>query len=690
MHTYRLAHDLAAMAALIVLSAAAFSREPAGNVTDARVAAETSGDNWLVKGGGFAQQQFSPLRQITDKNVGKLGLAWVTEFNEPMGLVAEPLVVDGIIYLSAPRSIVYAIDAAAGKVIWTFDPKVRLDLSLDNSSDAHANRGVAVWAGKVYVGTGDGRLVAIDAAKGTQLWASPVCDPNQSGITGAPRVARGKVFIGYSGADEQVRGSLAAFDVDTGRELWRFWTVPGNPASGFESKALEMAAKTWSGPDSWRQGGGTVWEPITFDAATGLLLFGTSKSFRDEGTAGQESAAGAKLFSGSIVAVHADSGEYAWHYQTSTPLRQTENFHIVLADLGVGGRTRHVAMTAARNGTFYVLDAATGQMISQQPMVRQERLNPAAGSADPPMDYPGVVVGGVEDCPGGGCFGVRNWWPMSYSPVTELTYVPIMDRRRSGMVPGALPMVGRLVAWDPKTQAARWSVEHPIIVNSGVLSTAGNLVFQGQGTGEFAAYAADTGKRLWSIHTGSAINAVPVTFRFQDDQYVIVPVGWGSGFRLFAPSSMMVTPESKYGPSRLLAFKLGATNAFPFPHIPTPEVPRPPTQTYSPDAVKRGAALADSHNCTGCHSPRLDGSGRWVVDGGVPDLRYMPPDAHRDWHAIVLGGSHRAQGMMPFGVPAAVPAMPALTASEADDIHAYVIDRAWAAYDQQQRERKAH
>jgi quinohemoprotein ethanol dehydrogenase len=689
MQPYRLARDLAAIATFIFVSAAALPREPAGNVTDARVAADTSGDNWLVKGGGFAQQQFSPLRQITDKNVGKLGLAWVTEFNEPMGLVAEPIVVDGIVYLSAPRSIVYAIDAATGKIIWTFDPHVRLDLSIDNSSDARANRGVAVWAGKVYVGTADGRLVAIDAAKGTQLWASPVCDPTQSGITGAPRVARGKVFIGYSGADEQVRGSLAAFDVETGKELWRFWTVPGNPTKGFESKALEMAAKTWLGSDSWRQGGGTVWEPITFDATTGLLLFGTSKSFRDEGTAGQQSAAGAKLFSGSIVAVRADSGQYVWHYQTSTPLRQTENFHIVLADIAIGGRTRHVAMTAARNGTFYVLDAATGQLISQQPMVRQERLSPAAGLAGEQMDYPGVVVRGVEDCPGGGCFGVRNWWPMSYNPVTQLTYLPIMDRRRSGGVPEALPMVGRLVAWDPKTQGARWSVEHPIIVNSGVLSTAGNLVFQGQGTGEFAAYAADSGEKLWSIQTGSAINAVPVTFRFQDDQYVIVPVGWGSGFRLFAPSSMMVTPESKYGPSRLLAFKLGATNAFPFPHIPTPEVPRPPAQTFSRNAVKRGEELADSHNCTGCHSPRLDGSGRWIVDGGVPDLRYMPPDAHRDWHAIVLGGSHRTQGMMPFGVPTAVPSMPALSASEADDIHAYVIDRAWAAYDEQQRERKA-
>ena len=445
-----------------------------------------------------------------------------------------------------------------------------------------------------------------------------------------------------------------------------------------------MAVKTWSGPEWWRQGGGTVWEPITFDAATGLLLFGTSKSFRDEGPNGQNSGGGAKLFSGSIVAVHADTGEYAWHYQTSTPQRQSENFHIALADLAFGGRERHVAMTAARNGTFYVLEAATGKLVSQQPIVRQGWLHPPSGSADEQMDYPGVVVGGVEDCPSRGCFGVRNWWPMSYNPMTELAYVPIMDRRRDGKVPGALPMVGRLVAWDPKTQTARWSVQHPLPVNSGVLSTGGNLVFQGQGSGEFSAYAADSGRKLWSLQTGSAINAVPVTFRVNGDQYIVVPVGWGSGFRLFAAASMMVTPQSKYGPARLLAFKLGAQLPFPVPHEAIPEVPRPPAQTYSMDSVRRGELLVDSHGCTGCHSPRLDGSGRWSVDGGVPDLRYMPPDAHRDWRAIVLGGSHRAQGMMPFGLPMAIPAIPALTVAEADDIHAYVIDRGWAAYREQQ------
>jgi quinohemoprotein ethanol dehydrogenase len=659
-------------------SAATAPAAPAGEVSDARVATETSGEDWLVKGGSFAQRQYSPLQQINSTNVARLGLAWITEMDDPMGLAAEPIVVDGIIYLSAPRSIVRAIDAATGKILWTCDPHVRLSFSTGNSSVARVNRGVAVWAGKVYVGTGDGRLVAINAATGAQLWSSRVVDPTLNGISGAPRVAAGRVFIGYSGSDEQVRGSIAAFDAETGKELWRFWTVPGNPALGFENKALEMAAKTWTGDEWWRQGGGSVWDPITYDDKTGLLLFGTSKAFRGGGADGQKTGGGAKLFSGSIVAVRADSGAYAWHYQTSTPERQTENFHILLADLTIAGRQRHVAMSSARNGTFYVLDAGTGELISEKPLVKQEWIGPR-------MDYPGIVVNGVEDCKGN-CFGVRNWWPMSYDPITELVYIPIMDRRRTpAPSPDALPMVGRLLAWDPKRQEARWSVEHPLIINSGVLSTAGNLVFDGQGTGEFAAYAADTGKKLWSVQTGSAINAVPVTVKVHGEQYVIVPVGWGGAFRLWSPSTMMVTPTSKYGPSRLLAFRLGGQQPFPAPQIQIPTVPHPPEQTFTENQIKNGAKLADVYDCTDCHSPKFDGAGRRVLNGGVPDLRYMPADAHRDWYAIVLGGSHREQGMMPFGVPSKVPVRSALSPAEADDIHAYVIDREWAAYAQEQR-----
>jgi len=660
------------------------SQAPIANVNDARVLADKSGDNWLVKGGSFSQQQFSPLQDINSDNVSRLGLTWTVDLDDPMGLTAEPIAVDGVVYVSAPRSVVYAIDASTGTTLWKFDPHVRLDASIDNSASARVNRGVAVWSGKVYVGTGDGRLISIDAEKGTQIWEARVVDAHVTGITGAPRVARGRVFIGYNGADEQIRGSIAAFDADTGREVWRFWTVPGDPAKGFENKAMEMAAATWSGPEWWKQGGGTVWDPITFDPQTGLLLFGTSKSFRGEGPQGQVTAAGAKLFSGSIVAVHADTGAYAWHYQTSTAQRQTENFHIVLAEINIQGRIRHVAMTVPRNGTLYVIDASNGALISQRPLVQQGWLHPPQGAPREHMNYPGVTVHGVEDCPGSGCFGAHSWWPMSYSPVTGLVYVPLWDRRRADDHRGPLPMLGRLLAWDPVQQSKRWSVEHPVIVNSGVLSTAGNLVFQGEGTGEFAAYSASDGSKLWSVQTGSAIDAVPITFKNKGEQYVLMPVGWGGMFRMFAESAMSATSQSKYGPARLLAFKLDGHMPMPSINTKIPRVPQPPARRASRESIEHGEKLADSHGCTDCHSPRFDGAGRWVLNGGIPDLRYMPAEAYRDWYAIVLGGSHRSQGMLAFGEPHDVPEMTALTPGDADDILAFVVDRAWAAYDAQE------
>jgi len=664
-------------------SLGALAGGPVGNVTDARVSANKSGDDWLVKGGSYYQDQYSPLKDVNDSNVAKLGFAWAAELPDPMGQAAEPIVVDGTIYLSGPRSRVYAIDAASGRILWKFDPHVRLDFGFDNSIAARVNRGVAVWEGKVYVGTADCRLLAIDAAKGSPVWESKVCDPKVTGITGAPRVARGRVFTGYM-AEGYIRGAVAAFDALTGKELWRFWTVPSDPAKGFENAAMAMAAKTWSGNNWWEDSGGGVWDAITFDPVTGLVLLGTSKT-------PNRNANDERLFTGSIVAVNAETGAYAWHFRTSTSHRQTENFHIALADIVIDGQKRHVAMTVPRNGTFYVLDAATGKLIASRPVVEQADPFERASAEVKEWFMPGVYPNGPEDCGNQKCFGVHQWWPMSYSPATQLVYIPIMDVRRSAFSPDELPMVGRLVAWDPVHQATRWSVEHPIIINSGVLSTAGNLVFQGQGTGEFAAYAADSGRKLWSVATGSAIDAVPVTYKVNGEQYIVVPVGWGGMFRLWSPWRMTSTATSRYGPSRLLAFKIGGRADFPAPHIEIPPVPRPPDQTYSQESVNRGRELVNTFGCRECHAVNLEGSSRWVEDGGIPDLRYMPPDVHRDWYAILLGGSHRAQGMMPFnGSVVLGTRSTTLTVPQADDIHAYVIDRAWAAYDAQEKAKSGH
>jgi quinohemoprotein ethanol dehydrogenase len=495
----------------------------AGDVNEARVLSDTAGNDWLLNGRTFEEQHFSPLKEISDQNASKLGLAWSLDIDSTVGIVAEPIVVDGVIYVSAPLSKVYAVDAASGKLLWKFDPKVRLNMAINGSYSARTNGGVAVWNGKVYVGTGDCRLVAIDAASAKQVWEAQVCDATQTGITGAPHVAKGKVFMGYNGSDDGVRGSLAAYDAETGKEIWRFWTVPGDPAKGFETPALEMAAKTWVGKDSWKIGGGNVWNAITYDPATDFVIFGTAGAGVDYGELSSIKVSGDKLFAGCIIAVKAETGEYVWHFQTSAPGLQTENNHILMADLMIDGEKRHVAMTVPKNGFFYILDAKTGKLLSAKPLVKVAWASAYNLETGRPVETPVSEGGGKQ-------WTVHNWWPMSYNPGTGLVYVPSTDRRPKTNAPVETgewmkATEGWLIAWDPVSQTTRWSAEEPIATNGGVLSTAGNLVFQGQGTGEFAAHAADSGRKVWSIQTGSAIESIPVTYSVKGEQYILTPVG---------------------------------------------------------------------------------------------------------------------------------------------------------------------
>jgi PQQ-dependent dehydrogenase (methanol/ethanol family) len=373
-----------------------------------------------------------------------------------MGIVSEPIVVDGVAYVSAPQSKVYAVDAATGKLIWKFDPKVRLNLAINGSYSARTNAGVAVWEGKVFVGTGDCRLVAIDAASGKQAWESPVCDRTQTGITGAPHVAKNRVFMGYNGSDDGVRGALVAFDAETGKEVWRFWTVPGEPTKRFETKALEMAAKTWSGPDSWRIGGADVWNAITYDPVTDYVIFGTAGAGVDYGELSSIEPRGDKLFSGCILAVKAETGEYVWHYQTSSPGLQTENNHIVMADLNLDGEKRHVAMTVPKHGFYYVLDAKTGKLLSARPIVKVSWATSVDLSTGKAVEVPASAGGGKQ-------WTVHNWWPMSYDPGTGIAYIPATDRKpntHAAVETGEWMQQteGRLIAWDPVSQSERWSV----------------------------------------------------------------------------------------------------------------------------------------------------------------------------------------------------------------------------------------
>jgi quinohemoprotein ethanol dehydrogenase len=667
----------------------AANRLQQGNVSVDRVLAdERSGTDWPLNGRDFGETHFSPLKEITDKNIEKLGLAWYVDINSPMGMASEPIEVDGVIYVTTSLAVVYAVNAITGKILWTFDPHEERGVSTQNSYAVRVNRGAAVWQGKVYVATGDCRLMAIDAGSGRQLWASQICDPHQTGSTDAPRIAGKNVLIGYNGSDDMIRGSLVAFDAETGKEAWRFWTVPGDPAKPFESKALEMAAKTWipktSFPQWWRFGGSDVWAAVTWDRVDNLVVFGTAGAGLVEGTTPRSAVPdGPKLFSGCVVAVNADTGKYVWHFQTSGTHFQTENFHIMITDLMLNGEKRHVAITAPRNGFIYVLDAPTGRFLEAQPYgtVRW------ATSIDPQTGRP-LEVGGQTGGQEGGAGAGKTWWPMSYNPTTGLVYIPAYDMRPHPEA-GQSHTEGKLAAWDPISQSVRWFVEQQIQTNSGVLSTAGNLVFQGQGTGEFDAYAADTGQKVWSLQTGSAIDSVPVSFSRKGEQYIVVPVGWGSASRIFLPASATATPQSERGPSRLLAFKLGGNLPFPIPPDIIPPVPEPPKQTANEAIIQQGAVLYETHMCGGCHSPGLDGSGAWTVDGAVPDLRYAPRSVHDQWDAIVFAGSHQAQGMMPFGVDQHFPDLTALTSEESRAIHAYVIQQSWKAYQEQQKKESA-
>jgi PQQ-dependent dehydrogenase (methanol/ethanol family) len=669
-----------AAAALYFAPRAAETAVKPGDVNEERIAADAlSGTNWLVNGRTNDSKHFSPLKQINDGNVANLGLAWYFDYDGLMGIVSEPIVVDGVIYISAPLSKIYAIEAATGKLIWKYDPQIRLDQALNGSYSARTNGGVGVWNGKVYVGTGDCRLIAIDAASANKIWEATVCEPTQTGITGAPRVAKGRILMGYNGSDDAVRGAIAAYDAETGKEIWRFWTVPGDPSKPYETKELEMAAKTWHGEGSWKIGGGDVWHAITYDDATGLVIFGTAGADVGYGELAGSKISGEKLFTQCVMAVDAETGKYVWHFQTGTEGVHNENNQNLIADLMLNGEKRHVVMTAPKNGFFYILDAKTGKLLSAKPLVKTTWATAYDLQTSKPVLIPASQGGGRQ-------WTVHNWWPMSYDAQTGLVYIPTTDRRADTKAPveageSGAGLFGRLIGWDPVAESARWSVEEEIAVNGGVLATAGNLVFQGQGTGEFAAYAADNGKKLWSIQTKSAIDSIPVTFSVKGEQYVITSVGWGSGSRLFAPGRTMATPESKRGPERLYAFKLGGTVPFPYPKIEVPAVPKPPEQKATLEQIRKGEKLYVSFYCEGCHSPGIDGSGAWVEDGAVPDLRYAPPEVHKDWYQIVMGGTHWSKGMPGLADPPKFAFPNAhLTVADADAIHAYVIDQAWRAY----------
>ncbi|MCB2087305.1 MAG: PQQ-dependent dehydrogenase, methanol/ethanol family [Sphingomonadaceae bacterium] len=671
-------------------------------VTDAMLIDGVEGE-WLTYGRDYGEQRFSPLEQISADNVGELGLAWSVDLDTARGQEATPLVHDGVMYITTAWSKVKAFDAATGAVKWEYDPEVPRETLVRACCDA-VNRGVALYGDKVFVATLDGRLIALEQETGKVVW-SEVVVPNQEDytITGAPRVAKGMVLIGSGGAEYKARGYIAAFDHETGKEVWRWHTVPGNPADGFENDAMEKAAETWAG-EWWKLGGGgTVWDSITYDPKTDLVLFGTGNAEPwNPGANGRMGTEGAddNLYTSSVVAVDLTTGEYRWHFQETPEDRwdYDSNAQITITDLEIDGKMRHVALHAPKNGYFYMLDAETGEFLSAgsfaeqnwtlgiDPKTGKPQINPEARYEQTGKPWIGM--------PGAG--GAHSWQPMSFSPVTGLVYIPAnlaafpymaaegWEESDIGFQTGvdlssvAMPAdeavrkaamdatTGALIAWDPVKQEARWTVPFKGPWNGGTLATAGNLVFQGDANGNFNAFSADAGKKLWSFPAQTGVIAAPMTYSINGEQYVAVLAGWGGVWDI-ATGVLAHKSDAPINVSRLLVFKLGATGKLADPPASADRVLDPPPFLGTEEQAATGSQVYARY-CSVCH-------GDAAVAGGLnPDLRHSATLADKDtFKTIVIDGALSppeggGNGMVSFNK--------ALKPEDVETIRQYLIKRA--------------
>jgi quinohemoprotein ethanol dehydrogenase len=654
--------------------------------------ASSGAADWTTYGRTNDEQRFSPLDQINEQNIGQLGLQWSRELGTSRGLEATPLASNGVIYTTGEWSVAYALDAKTGEILWTFDPKVPRARARFICCDV-VNRGVALYHDKVFLGTLDGRLIALDAKTGKPVWDVVTVDQSKPyAITGAPRIAKGLVLIGNAGSEFGVRGCVSAYDAETGKLFWRTFTVPGDPARGFESKALEEAAKTWHGRYWVTGGGGTPWDSIVYDPELDLVYAGTGNGtawYRDLRSPG----GGDNLYLASIIALRASDGELVWHYQV-TP---GDNWDydatqpLMLADLKIGEATRKVIMQASKNGFFYVLDRQSGQFISAKPFVHgitwaSEIDSKTGRPVESATAYEGlkpVLVSPSSD-------GAHNWYPPAMHPGTGLVYVPTRDGSvmlhapekiwkfnpanwNRGEIPGyegpltdklvaAPATAGKLIAWDPVAQREVWNVPFPVVESGGVLATGGNLVFQGRADGMLCAYRATDGKKLWEFNAGTGIMAPPITYLVGGVQYLTLMVGWGGAAGIINPPG---GGPIKPGFGRVLTFATGGTAKLDVPRLGHQGPPSPAIHmNASPATVRAGGILFEKY-CLYCHG--VDA----VAGSGIPDLRYATAETHHQFEAIVLAGTRESRGMPSFHDVLKREQLPA--------IQAYILSRAAAA-----------
>jgi len=676
--------------------------DPAEAATEALLKTGGNGDDWAAIGYGYDERRFSPLTDIDDSNVGTLGIAWYADLEDARGQEATPVVVDGTLYVSHAWSKVSAWDAATGRKLWSYDPEVAGETAVNACCDV-VNRGVALWGDKLFVAALDGRLIALDRKTGTPIWSTQTTDKRRPyTITGAPRVANDMVLIGNGGAEFGVRGYVTAYDADTGKQRWRFYTTP-NPDRRADNVASDEifaagANATWSDKGEWKEsgGGGTVWDAIVYDKDLDQVYIGVGNGNPwNHGT--RSNGEGDNWFLSSIVALDAKTGVYKWHYQ-ETPAETwdyTATQPIILAEQEVDGTPTKVLYHAPKNGFFFTIDRTTGKLVDAKPFV--DGINWATGydlTTGRPNENPAArfYKTGEPFIAIPGALGAHNWHPMSHNPATGLVYIPAqqipqgyladmneLDRRKvlgfnvgtsltGTMMPddeaafraAIAATTGRLVAFDPRTGKVAWGVDYPAAWNGGTMTTAGNLVFQGTSTGRFRAYAADTGKQLLDLDMQSGIVAAPSTFRVGGTQYVAFMTSKGGAFPLVAGVAGGVTRKVPNIP-RLVVLKLGGEVELP----PLPETAtlawNPPPQFGTAQQVATGKALYGRY-CLVCHGDSAIGN------GFTPDLRVSGTLADADaWKSVVIDGALKDRGMVSFAN--------VLKPDEADAIRAYVIDR---------------
>jgi PQQ-dependent dehydrogenase (methanol/ethanol family) len=701
----RFGSALLAGAALLALASCS-QKAPPITAADVNAAAIEAADQrpgvWLTHGRTYSEQRYSPLKQITGGNVTNVGLAWYEELDTNRGMEATPIVVDGVMYVTSAWSVVYALDAKTGERKWTYDPKVDRARGVAACCDV-VNRGVALWEGKVYAGTIDGRLVALNAADGSVAWEKVTVDQSKPyTITGAPRVVKGRVIIGNGGAELGVRGYVTAYDAKSGEQVWRFYTTP-NPGKQPDNAAsdkvwAEKGNATWDDTGEWVEagGGGTAWDAIVYDPELDLVFIGVGNGSPWNQRLRSPSG-GDNLFLSSIVALKADTGEYVWHYQT-TPGETwdyTATQPIILADLDIGGTKRKVLMQAPKNGFFYVIDRATGELLSAdmyQPVTWASGVDMATGR---PVETPNARY----ETPHTALFvpgplGSHNWHPMAFSPETGLVYIPAHTlptvyaemenfRYRPGFwntgtdfAAAALPTEtaartamaaaskGQLVAWDPVAKKPKWTYDYPNAWNGGVLATAGGLVFQGALDGKFRAFDAATGAPKWETDTGYPALSGPISYEIDGEQYIAVTAGWGTALPLAGGTGLRDGAARLASPAmgRVLVYKIGG-KAEMMPDEAFPPDPIPMAEDFGSAAQLALGKDLYFENCMVCH-------GDGAQSGGiVTDLRWAPAPATKETFAeVVLGGKYATAGMASFANT--------LKPEDVEAIRAYIVNRA--------------